>query len=101
MAKVNDIKKDLGGLKKKPIITEEQTKPIVETIHAKPEDQKSPPVKNAKKRGRRKTLEEETTRYTIDIPNSVYKALKHRLADEGGTMKSVVIRLLKKELGLK
>lgn len=95
MAKVNDLKKGLGSLKKKPVITEDKSETIVSKVHKK-EDAPTP-----KKRGRKKMNTEKTTRYTIDIPESVYKALKHKLADEGGTMKSIIIRLLKNELNLK
>lgn len=95
MAKVNDLKKGLGSLKKKPVITEDKSETIVSKVHKK-EDAPAP-----KKRGRKKMNTEKTTRYTIDIPESVYKALKHKLADEGGTMKSIIIRLLKNELNLK
>ena len=95
MAKVNDLKKGLGNIKKKPILTEKETEPIVKKVHGQTV------AAPKKRRGAKKKNIEETTRYTVDIPNTVYKALKHRLADEGGTMKSVIIRLLKKELGIK
>ena len=92
MAKVDKLKKGLGTLKKKPVITEETGEKIIKEVHTKPEP--------TKKRGRRKINTEKTIRYTIDIPETVYKALKHKLVDEGGTMKSIIIRLLKKELDL-
>lgn len=95
MAKVNDLKKGLGSLKKKAVITEDKSETIINKVHKK-EETPAP-----KKRGRKKLNTEKTTRYTIDIPESVYKALKHKLVDEGGTMKSVIIRLLKNELNIK
>jgi hypothetical protein len=96
VAKVNDLKKGLGSLKKKPIITEEKSENIVSKVHSELVEKEAP-----KKRGRKKVNIEKTTRYTIDIPETVYKALKHKLADDGGTMKSIIIRLLKNELNLK
>lgn len=96
MAKVNDLKKGLGALKKKPIITEEKSKRIVSKVHSESVKKEAP-----KKRGRKKVNIEKTTRYTIDIPNSVYKAIKHKVVDDGGTMKSFIMRTLKKELNIK
>lgn len=93
MAKVNDLKKGLGSLKKKPIIAEEKSETIVSKVHKKE-------TATPKKRGRKKVNIEETTRYTIDIPDSVYKAIKHRVVDEGGTMKSFIMKTLKRELGI-
>lgn len=95
MAKVNKLKQGLGSLKKKPIIAEEKSETIINKVHKKEVKTEVP-----KKRGRKKVNIEETTRYTIDIPESVYKAIKHRVADEGGTMKSFIMRTLKKELGI-
>lgn len=95
MAKVNDLKKGLGSLKKKPIIAEERSEEIVGKIHKQNELEKKP-----KKRGRRKVNEENTIRYTIDIPESIYKTIKHKVVDEGVSMKSIVMRALKKELDL-
>ena len=94
MAKVNKLKKGLGSLKKKPIIAEEKSETIISKVHNKSESA------TPKKRGRKKVNIEETTRYTIDIPESVYKAIKHRVVDEGGTMKSFIMRTIKKELGI-
>jgi hypothetical protein len=96
MAKVNDLKKGLGSLKKKPIITEEKSENIVSKVHSKSTTKEAP-----KKRGRKKVNIEKTTRYTIDIPDSVYKAIKHKVVDDGGTMKSFIMRTLKKELNIK
>ena len=79
------------------VIGEDKASSITEEIHKSNTDIKPEP----KKRGRKKMNIEKTTRYTIDIPETVYKALKHKLADEGGTMKSIIIRLLKNELNLK
>lgn len=97
MAKVNDLKKGLSTLKKKPIITQEKSETIVSKVHSSPA-----PIEEApKKRGRKKVNIEKTTRYTIDIPDSVYKAIKHKVVDEGGTMKSFIMRMLKKQLNIK
>ena len=95
MAKVNDLKKGLGSLKKKPLITEEKSEAIVSKVHSSHE------LKGAKKRGRRKVNIEKTVRYTIDIPESVYKEIRHRIVDEGGTMKAFIMKVLKKELKIK
>lgn len=95
MAKVNDLKKGLGSLKKKPIITQDKSEKIIDKVYSR--EEVTPP----KKRGRKKINIEATTRYTIDIPDSVYKAIKHRVVDEGGTMKSFIMRTLKKELNIK
>ena len=102
MAKVNDLKKGLGNLKKKPVVDEKTSERVERVIHPETAEVKQPPaVPTPRKRGRKKVNVEETTRYTIDLPNSVHRALKHKLADEGGTMRSVIIRLLKKELNIK
>ena len=68
---------------------------------AKVDDTHKMEEQTSKKRGRKKVNIEETTRYTIDIPNSVYKAIRHQVVDEGGTMKSFIMKVIKKELGLK
>jgi len=95
MAKVKDIKKGLG-LKKKPIITTEKGEEIVDKVHSS-----KTPERKAKKRGRKKVNVEETVRYTIDIPESIYKAIRHKVVDEGGTMKAFIMKMLKKELNIK
>ena len=99
MAKKDFLKEGLGTtkrrVKKMDIIGEEKATSITEDIH------KTTPTKEVKKRGRKKLNTEKTTRYTIDIPDSVYKAIKHKVVDEGGTMKSFIMRTLKKELNIK
>jgi len=54
-----------------------------------------------KKRGRRKINTEKTIRYTIDIPESLYKQIRHKVVDEGGTMKALIMKAIKKELNIK
>ena len=102
MAKVNDLKKGLGNLKKKPVVDEKTSERVERVVHPEvAEVKQTSAMTTPKKRGRKKVNVEETIRYTIDLPKSVHKALKHKLADEGGTMRSVVIRLLRKELDIK
>jgi len=95
MAKVNKLKQGLGSLKKKPIITETKGEEIISKVHA------TPKTEAPKKRGRKKINIEKTVRYTIDIPETVYKEIKHRVVDDGGTMKSFIMRTIKKELNIK
>lgn len=96
MAKINDLKKGLGSLKKRPVIAEEDSEKIVQAIH---QDEKQ--LETPKKRGRQKTNIEPTIRYTIDIPKSTYKAIRHKVAEDGGTMKSFIMKTLSKELEIK
>lgn len=102
MAKVKDLKKGIGLLKKKPIMTEDKSEKIVKTIH-KEEAKKieSKPEPAPKKRGRKKVNIEKTTRYTIDLPDSIYKAIRHKVVDDGGTMKAFIMKAIKKELNIK
>jgi len=102
MAKVKDLKKGIGMLKKKPIITEDKSEKIVKTIHKEePKKVETVPEPVKKKRGRRKVNLEKTTRYTIDLPDSIYKAIRHKVVDEGGTMKALIMKAIKKELNIK
>lgn len=95
MAKVKDLKKGLGGLKKMPVIEDTASEEIVKAVHPETQIEESP------KRGRRKTNVEPTVRYTIDIPESTYKAIRHKVAEEGGTMKSFIMKTLAGELNVK
>ncbi len=102
MAKVKDLKKGIGLLKKKPIIAEDKGEKIVKKIHTEELVKKeTAPELVKKKRGRRKVNLEETTRYTIDLPDSIYKAIRHKVVDEGGTMKAFIMKAIKKELNIK
>ena len=91
MAKVQDLKKGLGTLKKKPILGSKKTEKIINTVH-----QGDPAVEQG--RGRPKTNFEKTIRYTIDIPESLYKRIKHKTIDEGTTMKSFLVDLIEENL---
>lgn len=93
MAKVNKLKQGLGTLRKKPIIAEQKSEEIISVVHSKePEEVKT------KKRGRKKVNHEETIRYTIDIPKSTYKRIRHRVVDEGSSMKAFILKIIEKEL---
>jgi len=89
-------------LKKKPIITEDKSEKIVNKIHTEePQKIEAVPEPVKKKRGRRKVNLEKTTRYTIDLPDSIYKAIRHKVVDDGGTMKAFIMKAIKKELNIK
>lgn len=72
-------------IQKKQLPDETEAEKVVKQVHTK-------------KRGRTKTNTEKTVRYTIDIPETVYKALRHKVVDEGGTMKDYMMKVLKKDL---
>jgi hypothetical protein len=91
MAKVQDLKKGLGTLQKKPLLGKKKTDNIIKTVH-----QGDPEVEQG--RGRPKTNFEKTIRYTIDIPESLYKRIKHKTIDEGTTMKAFLVDLIEENL---
>ena len=91
MAKVQDLKKGLGTLKKKPILGEKKTDKIIKSVH-----KDDPEIEQG--RGRPKTNFDKTIRYTIDIPEPLYKRIKHRVVDEGTTMKAFLVNIIEDNL---
>ncbi|OLY95612.1 hypothetical protein SAMN05444008_13015 [Cnuella takakiae] len=64
----------------------------VQKIHEQPE--------NGAGDSKPKKQEEVTRRTTLDIPESLHKAIKRRLIDNGQTIKDYFLDLAKKDLGL-
>jgi predicted DNA binding CopG/RHH family protein len=91
MAKVQDLKKGLGTLMKKPILGKKKTDNIIKSVHKGESD-----IEQG--RGRPKTNFEKTIRYTIDIPEPLYKRIKHRVVDEGTTMKAFLVDIIENNL---
>lgn len=81
MSKKDTLKANL--IRKKPIIQEEEAAKVVKQVHKpKPEE----------------TEEEPTTKTSVDIRKSLYKAMKIKLLDEEITMRQYLERLIEADL---